>query len=62
MLIFALAITYCNYAIYVSILWLHYKPVISLVCWVGLASVLTCMFKCGESVPTNYARYLLGYF
>ena len=62
MLIFAFAITYCNYAIYVSLIWLHYKPIVSLALWVGLAIVLTCMFKLGESVPTEYARYKLGYF
>ena len=62
MMIFAFCLTYCNYAIYVSIIWLHYKPVVSLVCWIGLAAVLTCMFKLGESVPVEYARYKLGYF
>ena len=62
MVIFALALTYCNYAIYVSVLWLHYRPIVSLICFVSLALVLFCMFRVGESVPADYARYKLGYF
>ena len=62
MTIFAVALTFCNYACYVTVLWLRYKPIISLIALGSLGIVLFCMFRLGESVPTDYARYKLGYF
>ena len=62
MTIFAVALTYCNYALYMTVLWMHYKPIYSLIAVSSLVLVLFCMLRLGEPVPVDYARYKLGYF
>ena len=42
-----------------GILWLKFKPLISLTRACMFAITLVIMFKVGESVPNYYAKYLL---
>ena len=53
MSIFAFVLTFVNHTLYISIIWLHYKPVVSFCLWVSLATVVSACFKTGESVPTE---------
>lgn len=62
MALYAAVVTTINFALIASFIWLRYKPYISLVLWILIATLTTVMFKFGESLPTEYAKYKLGYF
>ena len=62
MLIFGVVLTFEHFALLTAILWYSYKPWVSLISLVCFTVVMVLMFKTGESLPTEYAKFKLGYF
>lgn len=61
-LIFSLTLVILTWSFYVSIVWVGYKPILSLFIWLWEAIIIIVMLTKGESLPTEYADYKLGYF
>ena len=62
MFVFADCITFVSYCIVSGYLWARVKPYLTLILACACCATFVMVFKLGESIPTYYAKYLLGYF
>lgn len=62
MFVFADCITFVSYCIVSGALWARVKPTLTLILACTCCATIVMIFKLGESIPTYYAKYLLGYF
>ena len=62
MAVFALLVALFYSSVVRTFLWLNHKPWVALISLCIATTCLVIAFKWGESVPTEYAKFKLGYF
>lgn len=61
-ILFALLLSVATNQVVAGLLWCRFRPWKALARAIVLAVILVIIFKVGESVPSDYAKFLLGYF
>ena len=60
--LFALVSTIGLYNLITGLIWLRYKPTVSLILFAVAGAMTIVICKTGQSVPREYANFKLGYF
>ena len=59
---FSLLLSLLTNNVVAGFLWLKFQPIWSFLRALAFAAIMVVIFKCGESMPADYAKYKLGYF